>query len=197
MKSPFQLNLKTSQTWLLGVTGALLALVLVVRFLYLPVIARIGERRATLTDFRVKIADAQGLAQQLPDQEKMLQRARERSSTLESRIAEGQSVARILELLSARAKDHRLELVAVQPRAEHNEPRILILGPEVTLREIPLNLRLTGRYRQVGEFLGELPTAPFLASVHTLVLTKPQADTTQLTADLALAVYLAERSPAR
>ena len=194
---PLKIRLEFRQQVLLGLTGALLVVILSVRFIYLPVIARINARRVMLNDLRVKIADAQVLAEQLPDQERALQLAREHYGALESRIGEGQSVARILERLSAQAKDHRLELVAVQPHAQDTEPRVVTVGPELTLREVPLALQLTGRYRQLGEFLGELSSAPFLASVHKLVVTKPHAEDAQLKADLVLAVYLAERAPTR
>ena len=195
---PLKIRLEFRQQVFLGLTGALLVVILSLRFIYLPVLARINERRALLTDLRVKIADAQVLAGQLPGQEQALQLAREHyGDALESWIGKEQSVARILERLSAQAKDHRLELVAIQPRAEDHEPRVVILGPEVTLREVPLTLQLTGRYRQLGEFLGDLPTAPFLASIRELKMTKPQADRAELRTDLVLAVYLSEGATSR
>ncbi|MBI3011055.1 MAG: type 4a pilus biogenesis protein PilO [Candidatus Omnitrophica bacterium] len=196
MKSP-TIQLEPSQQVLLGLTAAGLGFVLSVRFIYLPVRARIGERRAMLTDLKVKIADAHAFAQRLPGEEHALLLARERYDVLEGRIGRGQSVARVLELLSAQAKDHRLELVAIHPRMEEGEQDVMTLGPDLALREIPLRLQLTGPYRQLGAFVGELSSAPFLAAVQELQMTKPQADRAELKADLLLAVYLTERSPAR
>ena len=192
MKRP-AIHLETRQKLLLGGTGALVALVLAARFLYLPVVARIGERRVALTDLRVKTADAHLLAARLADEERTLTEAQAQHRALERRAGGGQSVARILETLSQQAKDHRLELVAVQPREEdESETRTLTLGPELTLQEIPLRLQLTGRYRQIGEFLGGLIHTPFISSVRELRMRKPEAGSATLQADLVLAVYLAK-----
>ena len=182
------------QRWLLAGTIGVLFLAGLSRFVYLPFVATIGEQRAMLQDLRVKLADAQGLVERVPIQEAALQQDQERSRTLERRIDNGQSIARILETLRQQAKDHELELVAVQPRAEAYEHPALTIQPDLILRETPLTLQLTGRYRQVGEFLGELATAPFLASVRTVTVTKPDAQSPKLRADLVLAVYLPERS---
>lgn len=188
-----EIHLETRQKLLLGGTAALVVLVLLVRYAYLPVVARIGEHRASLTDLRVKTADADLLASRLPNEERALTEAQTRYRALERRIGEGQSVARILETLGQQAKDRRLELVAVQPREEDQAAsRTLTLGPALTLQEVPLRLQLTGRYRQIGEFLGRLPDVPFIGSVQELKVTKPDATSAQLRADLVLAVYLAE-----
>ena len=186
-------QLETRQKLLLGGTAALVVLVLLVRFVYLPVVARIGERRASLTDLRVKTADAHLLASRLPDEECALTEAQARYGALERRIGEGQSVARILETLGQQVKDQRLELVAVQPREEDQAAsRTLTVGPALTLHEVPLRLQLTGRYRQIGEFLGGLSHTPFMSSVRELRMRKPEADSAILQADLVLAVYLAK-----
>jgi len=158
-------------------------------------VARIGERRASLADLRIKTADTHLLAARLPDQERSLADAQVQYRSLERRAGGSQSVARILETLGQQAKDHRLELVAVQPREEEeSEPLILALGPEFTLQEIPLRLQLTGRYRQIGEFLGGLIHTPFISSVRELRMRKPEADSATLQADLVLAVYLAKET---
>ncbi len=183
-----RVSLEGRQGWLLGVAGAAIGVAVCIRFLYLPVIAGIGERRATLTELRVKLADAQTVAAQLPSQEQVLQETQERFRVLERRLGDGQTVSTILESLSALAKEHHIEVVAVQPEetVAHEVP----LSPTVTLREVPLTLQLTGRYRNVGEFLGMLPSAPFVASVRALKISKlPPAGAT-LRAELALAVYL-------
>lgn len=178
--------------WLVGAAGIGLGALLVCRVLYLPLVATIGDRYARLRELRVKLADARVLTKQQPSQEQALARMTARYKIVERQVGEGQSVARILETLSQQAKHHRLELVAVQPPAEEDGPRRLGLGPEMALRETPLTVQLTGRYRHVGEFLGELFHAPFLSSVRQLSMTKPHAERPALQADLALLVYLAE-----
>ena len=190
MKRP-EIHLEIRQKLLLAGTAALVALVLLGRFVYLPVAARLGERRASLTDLRGKTADAHLLASRLSEEERALTEAETHSRAFERRVGEGQSVARILETLGQQAKDRRLELVAGQPREEdHATTRTLLLSPGLTLQEIPLRLQLTGRYRQIGEFLGGLIHAPFLSSVQELRMRKPAGTNATLQADLALAVYL-------
>jgi Tfp pilus assembly protein PilO len=116
---------------------------------------------------------------------------------LRHQVGEGQSIARILETLSQQAKRHRLELVAVQPPIEEEEPRRVGVGAEMILRELPLSVHVTGRYRQIGEFLGALSHAPFLSSVRHVRMMKPQADRATIQADLALVVYLADAGARR
>ena len=191
-----KLNLQAPYQVALAVTLSLVAGLWAVRYLYLPVIARIGAQRAQLQDLTVKVGDAQALAEALPKQEAALRESQSRYRALESRVGGEQSVARILDGLGKWAKDHRLEVVAVQPRANDAEPFLVLAGPGLLLRAVPLSLKLKGRYRQLGEFLGELPEAPFLATVRRLTVRQPQSDSAQLEADLVLAVYLQERPPA-
>lgn len=188
-----KIRLEARSKLFLGVTGGLLALVWIVRFLYLPVLSRLGAARAALRDLTVKIGDAQGLTQQLPAQRAALEQARGAYKAMYGRVGDGQSVARILEELSEEAKGQRLELVAVQPRSSEEEQGVLVVGPDLALREVALTLQLKGRYQQMGEFLSRFPEAPFLASVRTLRMRKPQADSAQLEAELDLVVYLVDR----
>jgi len=183
--------------YLLGGTGSLCVLLLLLRVCYLPVIFRIGERRATLQELQVKMVDVQRVSVDLPKQEAALRRAEERYRILERRLGSGQSVARILEELNGLAKDQRVQLVATQSSTDEREGQLVTLGPDLVLREALLTVQLTGRYRQVAEFLGALDTAPFIASVQRVRMIKGQSDGYQLQADLALAVYLAERMPPR
>ena len=196
MKPPV-VQLGFREQLMLGATAAAATLLLAVRFLYLPVIGRIGEQRAMIRDLVVKTADAQALAAQRPTTEAALRDAQQRYRTLEDQVGSGQSVGKILELLGAQAKAHRLELTVVQQAPDELQARVVTLGPELTLREVPLTLQVSGRYRQIGEFLGGLQEAPFLSSVRTLTMAKAQAESPTLRAELVLAVYLAERSSAK
>lgn len=190
-------SLNARQQWLAGMALACAGMLLLLRVVYLPLLAGIGDRYARLQELRVKIADVRVLKEQQPTQQKALDHIKARYQVLRQQVGEGQSIARILETLSRQAKHHRLELVAVQPPAEEEEPRRVSVGSDLTLRELPLSVQLTGRYRQVGEFLGELSRAPFLSSVRQLRMTKPQADRATIQADLALVVYLADAGPRR
>ena len=196
MKLP-KIQLEPRSIYLVGGTGALLVAVLLVRFVYLPVLAQIGERQAALCDLRVKIADAHVLISQRQAYEAALQEVRKRYRALvEHRVGAEQSVARVLDALSEEAKAHRLELVATQPQTVEGEQHLLALGQGLVLREVPLTLQLSGRYRQVGEFLGALRDASFIASVQKLTLAKAEANSSKLRADISLAVYLPERNSA-
>ena len=170
-----------------GVAVALVA----VRVLAQPAVAYIGWQRAALGELRAKAAEAATLVPQRAAHEDALQRAQDRSQSLEARVRD-QSVARILETLSHEAKAHYLELTVVQESAPDAE-RVVRFGPHLALREVPLRLHLRGRYRQVGEFLGALRAAPFLAAVREAEIVKSAEQFGQLTTDLQLVVYLADK----
>ena len=196
-----RLTLRTVSAWLgrleprqqlwLGVAAGLVLAVWTVRFAYLPVLSRLSDRRSRVQELRVKRADAHIVMERLPAQEARLQTAQAQYRELERRVGRDQSPARVLEQLSEQAKRHRLELTAVQSQPGETASRLFTLGP-LTLREVPLTLHVTGRYRMLGEFLGALPQAPFLSSVRSLTVTKSDAEDTALQATLVLAVYLAE-----
>ena len=187
-------KLSPSQQLLVAIPLGLLAVVWVIRALYLPLVARINDQRALLRDLQVKAADAELLITQRASNDAVFTQAQQAFRALDARVGRAESLASILEQLGRQAKDHRLELVAVQPKADAAGARVVTLGPQLQVREVPLTLQLTGRYRSIGEFLAELPREPFLSSIRRITMTKPQADRAQVTADVALAVYVAERS---
>lgn len=193
MKLPFRLEMRHKIA--LGLTGGLAALILAVRFVYLPVFGAVGEKRATLLELKTKVADTTVLAARLPQEEAALAQAQKEYQAFLQRIGEEQSVARILDLLGKQAAGYRLQIVLLQQRADEGAPpRTLTLGPQLTLREVPLTLKLTGRYRQFGEFLGTLAEAPFIAAVKDVKLARVKAGEPDLEADMVLAVYVADRS---
>ena len=185
-----KMGLGLRQQLVLGAAGTVLALVLQVRFLLMPGVARLRESRGALQELQAAIASTGALVSRLPKEQAALQDVQGRSRALASRVGERQSVARILETLSRQAKAGQLELVTMQPRAGEGGKRLLSFGPELTLSEAPLTLQVTGRYQALGEFLGRLSDAPFLSSVRTLTVTKPDAARPELRADLVLVVYL-------
>lgn len=186
--------LSASQRIAIGAIGFAVAAAGAVRFLYVPVVARLMRQRAMMQELRLNIAEARTLAGERSVREAEFQRVQARYQALERQIGTGQSIARILEALSDDAKRRRLAFVAVQPRREAQEPRLLSLGAETVLREVSLSLQLTGRYRQIAEFLGALNEGPFLGVVRTVTMTKAQAEGLSLQADVELAVYLEERA---
>lgn len=161
-------------------------------FLYAPLMSRIGQRSAALRTLARQIAEAEALMGGLEEQERALQQARTLYRYVEERAGQGPTLARVLEHLSAQARDHQLELTSVQPQSEAGEARAFSLGASLTLREVPVRLTLTGRFRQLGEFLEGLSQAPFFSSLHTLTLAKESRDGAPLQMELLLAVYLAQ-----
>ncbi len=186
-----QLQLTVQHQLVLAIAGGLTGAVLVARFLYIPLWGQLAQQQAVLKSLRVKIADARFFMERLPIEEAALKDAEARRQALEHRIGHGQSLARILEQLGQQARAHHLELGSVQPRAGERDDHSVTLGPELTLREVPLTLEVTGRYRQIGEFLGELPEAPYVAAVKTLHMSRPAPESPKLKADIVLAVYVA------
>ena len=192
--TPLLRRLSASQQLAVGVVAVLVAVAGLIRFVYAPVFARIMQQRAMIQELRLKTTEARTLAAERSAQEAEFQRVQERYRVLERQIGKGQSIARILEALSDDAKRRRLEFVAVQPRREEGQkPRVLNLGPQTLWREVPLSLQLTGRYRQIAEFLGGLSEAPFFGVLRTVTITKAQSEGLSLKADVELAVYLEER----
>lgn len=150
----------------------------------------LAAQRSSLRELQVKIADANLFMERLPQEEAALADTQARQQALARRVGQGQSLVRILEQLGQQAKAHRLELVATQPRGEESRGQTVSFGPDVTLRELPLTVHVTGRYRQLGEFLGELPKAPYVAAVKMLRISRPSAESPKVKAELVLAVYL-------
>ena len=181
------------QRVMIGGVGVLIVVLALLRWLYAPAVGRLRARWDALRDLNTQIAGARALAAQPQDEELAARRLQARRRALEGRIGRDQSVARILEELRLQATHHQLGIVVLQHHSE-NEPqsRLVRLGPSLPMREIPLHVQVTGRYRQIAEFLGELPAAPFVAAVKTMTLTKPQVESGRLQADLDCTVYLAE-----
>jgi hypothetical protein len=190
-----RLPAQSPATIALGATVALAAALLAARYLYLPVIGTIIERQSSLNDLEVKVGDASVLSEALPKHEASLAQAETRFRALEGRVGQGQSVARVLEGLGKWAKDHRIDVVSVQPGVSESVEAspLVAAGPALTLRTVPIALRLRGRYRQLGEFLGKLPSAPFVSAVRRCAIHQPSPESPQLEADVVLAVYFQER----
>ena len=185
--------MKLTPQLMAAMAGGLLAVVLAVRFLYIPVLARLASQRVTLEVLQGKTTEAQALIAQRSAQEESLKRAQAQSQRLESQVR-SQSIARILDRLSQQAKAHQLELTIVQEPVLEGTGGVVRFGPGLSLQEVPLRLQLQGRFRQVGEFLSGLRDAPFLAAVKQADIAKPSEPSGSiLTTEILLAVYLPEQ----
>ena len=187
---PFPIQLTATQRLSAAACSLVIGAVLLASFIYVPLCASLNRQRADLKALHVQVANARVMATQLAAEELALAETQQRRQTLQRRIGSGQSVARVLETLSQQAKMHRLELVATQPRADESKARNVSLGSGIVLTEIPLTIQLTGRYRNLGEFLAEVPQAPYAASIKSLTLVRPAIESPKVQADLILAIYL-------
>jgi Tfp pilus assembly protein PilO len=164
------------------------------QLLYTPLLTAVAVQRARLTELQGKIADAHLLAGQAVAQHAALDEARAAFQRLRRRIGEGQTVGRVIEVLGRQAKQHKLELMTIQPDEDEESPRLLAVEGGVTVREVPVSLRVRGRYQQIGQFLAALSNAPCLASVRQVSLSRPSRESPQLQAEMVLTVYLEEPS---
>ncbi len=180
----------------LGVAGSLAAAGVVLWLLYLPAVRLLAGRRVALAAVRERIARGEASATEAPAEARRARELQDRYQQMLHRVESGGSMAHILEQISAQAKTHRLDLSMIQPRMELRDARAVRVGSDLTLREVPLTLRLTGRYQAIGAFLGGLPDAPYVAAVRQLTMQKPAAESHDLRAIVELAVFVAEQGPA-
>jgi Tfp pilus assembly protein PilO len=173
---------------------ALVGLMLLVRVAYAPWARAIEQRRARLAELRAQVAAAESMIARLPQEQAGLEEARRRAQALERRVSAQLSLPRVLDALSAQAQEQQVELVVIQPRDTESGETVVSLGPDLRLRPRTLTLQLGGTYQHIGEFLGRLATAPFLASVRSVTLSRSQQPGTSLTAEVALRVHLPEEA---
>ena len=166
---------------------AVVAILILVRSVYLPAWARIMERKAILYDLQVKVADAQVVMPRLSEQGEKLQKAKQQLLLVNSQFSSGRTLGRILERISEEARNSRLDLSVSQEFAQSVD-----LGPRMKLEAIPLTLKLKGRYAQLGEFLGRLSEAPFVSMVKQLsVMRSSGEESADLSAEVVLEVFFA------
>lgn len=153
----------------------------------------ISARWAQLTQVNQQLAQAHTIIDSLPTHQAALADQQAHYEQLLDRVGLRQSLAQALQHLSRRAEGVNLPLTVVQPQAEEELSRWSV-GHELTVREIPLTLELTGRFRQVGAFLEALTDAPLLYSLRKLTMARSDAGASTITAHVALSVYLAQRA---
>jgi hypothetical protein len=149
------------------------------------------RRHEAMAGAESRLADARALiAQQEEHAARLAQALDEHRRMVAPRVSDP-SVARMIEAISTQAKRQRLQVSIVQPQAEQAYES-LAFTPGVRVHEVPLQLKLKGRYRHIGEFLDRLMQAPMLALVRRVHLTHPDAGP-QLQADIELLVYIPDQ----
>ena len=118
-----------------------------------------------------------------------------RAVEADARLGSSRSLADALQTLSGLAATHRLSLVVQQPPTTRTDIRWR-LAQARTFREAPLALELTGRYRNIGAFLGSLSAIPFLNTVRRLVMDPAAAEPAgTLRATIDLSVFIPQGEP--
>ncbi|MBI4323227.1 MAG: type 4a pilus biogenesis protein PilO [Candidatus Omnitrophica bacterium] len=192
--NPMRLSLTPWHRLLLGLVAAAALLVLLVRWVYLPVVGRLRDRAAAIHELRVKLADAQGVLPRLPAQDAAFQETRARFDAFQARLGTDEALASILDTLRREAERWHLEFRASQLPTEDAAERAMRLGPALALRPVPVALNLAGRYRSLGEFLGSLERLPAVVAIETLSVSHKPDLHPRLEATVRLAVYLLGRS---
>jgi Tfp pilus assembly protein PilO len=169
-----------------------MASLLCLRLFCVPLLGRLAAVRLHLREVDARLAEGAALIGQRTAHDTALARAQQQYAAATQRLGADTSLARVLETFKAQAQNHRLEFTATQPRAAEAAPRLVTMGEGLTLREVPLTLQLTGRYRHIGEFLAGLTEEPFAVAVRSLKMARAETSRTQVRAELLLMVYLTE-----
>jgi Tfp pilus assembly protein PilO len=169
--------------------GVVVAMQLIVR----PSWGYLQRQRQALREVRAQMDNADAMRSRGTDgaQSAALQG---RYAELALRLDSSQSVARVLDVLNAQARERQLEFSAQQSRSQTLAAHAAPWGAGPSVEEIPLALRLTGRYKSMGEFLGWLSEAPFVAAVRSVEMRKVEGAAAQLEAEVMLIVYVREKA---
>lgn len=186
-------SLKVSVQPVVGLAVALALSLIAVRWLLVPIVDRIGMQRAAMQELRRSIEEARMVSLELAARRDAFRRATDRVAEIEARIGKGQALARVLDTLRTEAGRCHVVMSATQLAEGQGQTLAppIPLAPELRLQEVPVSVTLTGRYRQLGEFLAALTDAPFLSEVRSLSIKRKADRASQLEAQMKLIVYLA------
>lgn len=181
----------THKIWL--ELGALLVgAFMMLQLMCMPLLGQLAHRQARLRAMTVEMDSSAALVAQADAYDALLAQTQQRYQALAQRFGQESSLARALETLKMQAQEHRVELVAMQPKASEAKSRTVTLGEGVQLREVPLIVHVTGRYRHIGEFIARLADEPFAVAVRSLKMAKAEGSRTRVRAELLMTVYLTE-----
>ncbi len=180
---------------LIRMVGAGLAVVMMGGFIARPMVLRIQHQRAVLAELRAQHAMAQALVDEQDRYDTALQERQAQYQTLQQRWRTVTSMAGVIETLTALAKSAHVELLAAESHRGTAPPAVIQVGPDLVVREVPLTLEVSGRYRQLGDFLGRLHGAPCVTSLRGMGLARQSSGPARVKMQLLVLVYLAEPSP--
>ncbi len=142
-------------------------------FLYGPPLGDIGRLQARKHQLRTEATQARDVFEQLRQEEW-------------SRLPRAETIPEILAELHALAEAHTLKLVEVAPRSPAPKGEGLVV--------LPVELRIEGAYRPLGEFLGALRQTPALGvvSVQSVRIGREQRLLPRLKASISLELALGQ-----
>jgi len=142
-------------------------------FLYGPPLGDVGRLQEERHQLRTKVIQARDVFEQLREEEW-------------SRLPRTEAIPEILAELHALAETHTLKLVEVSPRSPTPKGEGLVV--------LPVELRIEGAYRPLGEFLGALRQTPALGvvSVQSVQISREQRLLPRLSASVSLELALGQ-----
>ena len=148
---------------------------------------QLAVQRATVQEAEALITDRAAYHTDLETQVRAVE--------ADTRLASTRVLADALQALSGLAATHHLSLVVQQPPTTRADIRWRLAQVRM-FQETPLALELTGRYRNIGEFLGSLSAIPFLNTVRRLVVDPAAAEPAgTLRATIDLSVFIPQGEP--
>lgn len=153
----------------------------------IPLLGWTSRQYALLHDVRTRLAQAQEFQRSEASRAQALAQARREVEALQLHVSRGQGMASILDSLRADAERWHLQMNAAQS-ADH-PPHTVQWGPHLSLQAMPITLTLVGRYRAIGEFLGGLSRAPFVAEVEHVFMKRHPDRYPQLEANVTVLIY--------
>ena len=165
------------QGWL-GLSAMLvLATVIGLLVIFLPAWGKLQENRASITDLRVKLADARDLVNRLPEQQERVAEARRQLADAQSQTGGGSSLARILDQLDT--------------CAENAGVRMSITQESAAMQSVPIKAEIGGSFFAIGRFFSLLAEAPFAWQVNQLSLEQSADGQSDLQARLDMELLVA------
>ncbi len=165
------------QGWL-GLSAILvLAAVVGMRVIFMPAWGKLQEKRALITDLRVKLADARDLVNRLPEQQERVAQARRHLAEAQTQTGGGSSLARILDQLDT--------------CAENAGVRMSITQESAAMQSVPIKAEIRGSFFAIGRFFSLLAQAPFAWQVNHLSLEQSADGQADLQARLEMELLVA------
>ncbi len=189
---PMRLKLRSWQRYALVGSLVVVAALALTRFVYLPLWGKILQARDAAFTLKTKTSDAESVVPRINEQRERLASLKRTVDDAHNQVGSGGNLARMLEQLSLCAERAGLEMSLSQEAAAPLAEASQAIGSESNLLQVPVTLRLRGRYHLLGAFFAEIETAPFFAQVKSLSFARQDAESPELAAEVVLELMLSE-----